>query len=121
MDKMTNVKALAYILDNCDLPAEVKEKVENIHATYVKKSAASGERKPTEKQTANAAIGEAVFAWLCEQTEPLTVADIMKGCAACAELESTQRLTPMLTKLATEGKVEKTVIKRRTHYSAVCA
>ncbi len=119
MEKMTNVKALAYVLENCELPEDIKEKISNIHTTYQKKSATSGERKPTEKQIANSNIAEAVYAWLCEQTEPMVVADIMKNCPACTELESTQRLTPMLSKLHEQGRVEKTVIKRRTHYSAV--
>ena len=34
MEKMTNVKALAYVLANVELPAEVKAKVENMKAKF---------------------------------------------------------------------------------------
>ena len=38
-EKMTNAKALQFVLDNVDgLPSDVREKIENIHASYMKKS-----------------------------------------------------------------------------------
>ena len=52
MEKMTNVKALSYILTNCELPEDVKSKVEAMKASYEKK--ASAVRKTTPTQTENA-------------------------------------------------------------------
>ena len=41
MEKMTNVKALSYILTNCaDLPKDVKAKVEAMKASFEKKASA---------------------------------------------------------------------------------
>ena len=49
MTKMTNVKALEYVLTNCaDLPSEVSEKLTSMKASFEKK--ASAERKPTPTQ-----------------------------------------------------------------------
>ena len=119
MEKMTNVKALAYILDNCDLPAEVKEKVENIHNTYLKKSSASGERKPTERQMENATIADSVATWLNGQENRYTVAELLKMCPACADVPSTQRLTPILSTLVKDERIGVTNEKRRNYYHAI--
>ena len=61
MDKITNVKALAYVLDNCDLPDEVAEKVKAMKASFEKRNASKA-GKPSKKATENAAIGERVIA-----------------------------------------------------------
>lgn len=61
MDKMTNVKALSYVLDNCDLPDEVAEKVKAMKASFEKRNASKA-GKPSKKATENAAIGERVIA-----------------------------------------------------------
>ena len=119
MEKMTNVKALAYVLENCTLPDEIKEKVENIHASYVKKSATSADRKPTERQIENANIGEAIVEWLKTQDKAYAVAELLKECPACADVPTTQRLTPIMAKLEEAGKVAKSVEKRRNYYRAV--
>ena len=61
MDKITNVKALAYVLENCDLPDEVAEKVKAMKASFEKRNASKA-GKPSKKATENAAIGERVIA-----------------------------------------------------------
>ena len=61
MDKMTNVKALTFVLDNCDLPDEVAEKVKAMKASFEKRNASKA-GKPSKKATENAAIGERVIA-----------------------------------------------------------
>ena len=119
MEKMTNVKALAYVLGNCELPEDVREKVENIHGSYVKKSAASGERKPTERQNENAAIQAAVVEWFATTTEKYSATDVLKACPACADIPTTQRLTPILKKAVEAGQIGSEVEKRRTLYFAL--
>ena len=57
MDKITNVKALAYVLENCDLPDEVAEKVKAMKASFEKRNASKA-GKPSKKATENAAIGD---------------------------------------------------------------
>ena len=56
MTKMTNVKALSYILTSCDLPEDVKAKVEAMKASYEKK--ASAEKKATSEKKAPAKKAE---------------------------------------------------------------
>ena len=60
-DKMTNVKALAYVLENYDLPDEISEKVKAMKASYEKRNASKA-GKPSKKATENAEIAERVIA-----------------------------------------------------------
>jgi DNA polymerase/3'-5' exonuclease PolX len=110
MEKMTNVKALAYVLASCDLPSDVAEKIENIKATYEKKS--SGERKPTERQIANKAI-EAKIAEYMEQGKLYTVTELMK---IVPELDglSNQRATAIVKGLEKAGVVTNIKDKRKS-------
>ena len=48
MTKMTNVKAIEFVLTNCNVPADVAEKLTAMKASFEKKS--SAERKPTPTQ-----------------------------------------------------------------------
>ena len=54
-DKMTNAKALAYVLANCEIPSEVADKLTAIKASIEKKNAHKSD-KPTAKQAENEAI-----------------------------------------------------------------
>ena len=60
-DKMTNVKALAYVLENYDLPDEISEKVKAMKASYEKRNASKA-GKPSKKAAENAEIAERVIA-----------------------------------------------------------
>ena len=60
-DKMTNVKALAYVLENCDLPDEISEKVKAMKASYEKRNASKA-GKPSKKAAENAEVAERVIA-----------------------------------------------------------
>ena len=50
-DKMTNRKALTYVMENFDLPDDVAEKLSAMLTALDKKS--GGTRKPTANQIAN--------------------------------------------------------------------
>ena len=50
-EKMTNRKALDYVLENCDLPSDVSEKLSAMLVALDKKS--GGTRKPTANQIAS--------------------------------------------------------------------
>jgi len=58
-ERMTNVKAIAYVIENCEVPQEVAEKLEKIKASFEKK--ASGERKPTKTQEQNEGLKSAIL------------------------------------------------------------
>ena len=113
MEKMTNAKAIAYVIENCTLPQDVAEKLEKIKASYEKKS--SAERKPTATQIANEHLKDVILEVLTEATEPMTVSEIIKEHAELAEL-STQKVSPQLAKLVDEKKVNKTTEKRKSYF-----
>lgn len=112
MEKITNVKALSYILTNCELPEEVKSKVEAMKASYEKK--ASAERKPTPTQTENANFKEAILAFLADGNK-YTVSDMMKGIPSIAEL-SNQRVSAIVRQLVVSGEVIRVEEKRKAYF-----
>lgn len=116
-EKMTNVKALAFVLENCELPTEIAEKITNIHASYVKKSTASatGERKPTATQVANEALKQAILADMKAETA-YRVADILKTFPCVAGLTSS-KVTAMLTQLVKANAVVRTESKGKAYYT----
>ena len=114
MEKMTNAKAIAYVIENCTVPQDVAEKLEKILASYEKKS--SAERKPTATQIANEHLKDVILEVLTEATEPMTVSEIIKAHAELAEL-STQKVSPQLAKLVDEKKVVKTTEKRKSYFA----
>lgn len=114
MEKMTNAKAIAYVIENCTVPQDVAEKLEKIKASYEKKS--SAERKPTATQIANEHLKDVILEVLTEATEPMTVSEIIKAHTELAEL-STQKVSPQLAKLVDEKKVVKTTEKRKSYFA----
>ena len=119
MEKMTNVKALEYVLSNCELTAEVREKVERIKASYAKKSATTGERKPTANQVANEAIKTALYDAM-EDGTAYRVGDLYKEFAGTINgLTSTSKVTAMLTQMVDAGMVARSEIKGTAYYTKV--
>ena len=112
MEKMTNVKALSYILTNCELPEEVKSKVEAMKASYEKK--ASAERKPTPTQTENANFKAEILTFLADGNK-YTVSDLMKGIPSLAEL-SNQRVSAIVRQLVANGEVIRVEEKRKAYF-----
>jgi hypothetical protein len=112
MEKITNVKALAYVIENYDLPADVAEKIEKIKATYEKKS--SGERKPTERQIANKAI-EVKIAEAMNPDQLYTVSELMKIVPELAGL-SNQRASAIVRGMKEAGTVERVEEKRKAFF-----
>lgn len=92
-NKITNSKALAFVLDSYELPSDVREKIENIKASIDKK-ATNKSSKPTAKQLENAKLTDVIYNAL-QGCEPMTVTDIIKTVPELAGL-STQRVRPML-------------------------
>ena len=118
-EKMTNLKALQYVIDNCVLPAEIAEKISNIHASYVKKSSSTGERKPTEKQVANEALKVAMLEEM-ELNTQYRVSDMVKSFACLKEIgASAPKATAMLTQLLAENKVTRNEVKGKSYYEKV--
>ena len=113
-EKMTNAKALQFILDNVDgLPSDVREKIENIHASYMKKSS-SGSTKPTKAQLEMQENMEKVLD-LMELNKLYQCKDIVK----LADLSSTQRASAIMNKLVAQGEVKKLTEKGNSYFQLV--
>lgn len=114
MEKMTNLKAVAYVLENCELPTDVREKLEKVKVSFEKKS--TGERKPTATQVANEALKEAIMNFLTTEPDRIfMVGELIKEVPELAGL-STQKVTPMLSALEKAQQVVKVVEKRKSYY-----
>jgi hypothetical protein len=112
MEKMTNVKALSYILTNCELPEDVKSKVEAMKASYEKK--ASAERKPTPVQTENAGYKAEILAVMADG-EQRTITDLMKAVPSLSEL-SNQRVSAIVRQMTLSGEVVRIEDKRKAYF-----
>lgn len=117
MEKMTNVKALEFVLANCEVPTDVAEKLEKMKASFEKKN--KGERKPTANQMANKEYADAIVAFLADG-EKYTVTDLTKKVGILAENEvSGQRCSAIIRGLIADGVVVREEIKRKAYFSLV--
>jgi len=112
MEKMTNVKALAFAIENGDFPQEVTDKLVAIKTSFEKKSA-------TKKPTANQAENEDYKA---------TILNVLDGAGAVTVTElqgkdetlgalSNQRVSALLRQLVEAGKVVKTMDKKKALFA----
>ena len=116
MEKMTNAKALGYVITTfgADLPEEVKEKLEKMKAQVEKKN--SAERKPTATQKENETYKTAILDYLIEVDTAKTIGEIMKGCAEVSDLTN-QRVSALVRQLKDAGLVIREEIKRKAYFS----
>ena len=112
MEKMTNVKALAYVLENCELTTEVKEKLEKMKIQFEKKN--SAEKKPTATQIANEGIKNIILETLSEKS--MTITEMQKANSELAEL-SNQKISALLKQMTENGSVKREEIKRKAYFS----
>ena len=119
-EKMTNRKALSYVLENCEVPAEVSDKLTAMIAALDKKNTA--ERKPTAKQTENEAVRAALVEFIndnfTEGENGFTCGDLLKVCPA-VEGRSNQYVSAILSQAFKAGEVSKGSVKRRTYFAPV--
>ena len=117
-NKMTNRKALEYVLSNCSVPAEVEEKLTAMIAALDRKN--SAERKPTAKQTANEGVRAALVEFINANAEGdgFTCADLLKACPA-VEGKSNQYVSAILRQAVLAREISKGSVKRRTYFAPV--
>ena len=77
----------------------------------------TADRKPTKAQEANAELGEAIIEQMSENVQ-YTVSDMIKT-LPCCEGFSTQKVSPIVNKLAEVGKLNKVEEKRRSYFAKV--
>ena len=105
MEKMTNLIAMNYVIDNCELPEEVLEKMCNMRDSLVKKSASRSKASKANAEL-NAQIGEVIVSVLASNDEPMTVTEINKSCDELSEY-SNQKLSAVLRNLVANKRVVK--------------
>ena len=115
MEKMTNSKALAFVLGMEGIPSDVREKLVNIKASIDKKN--SAERKPTATQTENVGLKSAILVGMASG-KAYTIGDLMKEIPALADLTN-QRVSAIVRQLKDDGLVERTEEKRKAYFSKV--
>ena len=115
--KMTKKNAIAYVIENCEVPQDVMEKLVSMKAQLEKASNRKGERKPTKTQIAN----EGFKAIIVENMEPgrlYTVTELSKEIPFGEEL-SVQRVSALVRQLKESGAVVRTEDKRKAYFSLV--
>ena len=113
MEKMTNKKALNYVMDNFDLPTDVAEKIANMIDSLDKKSA---NRKPTKTQAENEEFKATILEVLT--TDGMTASEVIKSHADFDGM-SNQKMSALLKQLIESGKVTKTKDKKSTLFKLV--
>lgn len=114
MEKMTNVKALNYVLENANLPEEVKAKVEKMKEQFEKKN--SAEKKPTANQVANDTLKEAILSEM-EEGRLYTISEMMKELPSCAD-HSNQKLSAIIRQMLGIS-VERVEEKRKAYFRKI--
>jgi hypothetical protein len=114
-EKMTNSKALAFVLGMEGIPSDVREKLVNIKASIDKKN--SAERKPTATQTENIGLKSAILVGMASG-KAYTIGDLMKEIPALADLTN-QRVSALVRQLKDEGLVTREEIKRKAYFTKV--
>ena len=119
MEKMTNLIAMNYVIDNCELPADVLEKMCNMRDSLVKKSASRSKASKANAEL-NAQIGEIIISVLAGANAPMTVTEINKSCDELAEY-SNQKLSAVLRGLVADERVVKSQAEKpkRTVFALV--
>lgn len=113
--KMTQKNAIAYVLDNCTVPKDVREKLVSMKASLEKKSNKSGERKPTKTQIANEGHKAVILANM-EHGRLYTITEIAKEMPFTEEL-STQRVSAIVKQMKDAGSILRTEEKRKAYFS----
>ena len=104
MEKMTNVKALNYVIENAELPEEVVAKLTAMRDGFVKKAE---NKKPTKEQAENAEIKERIVAVVTEGNG-LTATQVAEQVGI-----TLHKATALLTALTKEERVKREVDKKK--------
>lgn len=116
-ERMTNVKAIAYVIENCEVPQEVAEKLEKMKASFEKKS--SGERKPTANQKANEGLKSAILNHM--ETDVLySIGQLTKEVPELVAVNASgQKVSALVKQLKDAGLVERVEEKRKAFFKRV--
>lgn len=109
-DKMTNRKALTYVMENFDLPDDVAEKLSAMLTALDKKS--GGTRKPTANQIVNEGLKETILS-VMEQNHLYRVMELAK----LVGIESPAKCSALVKQLKDSGAIVRTEDKGVAYFS----
>lgn len=121
MNKKTNKElftALLSVIAAAELSTDEKTELTdfvNSRIEQIDKKANSTSKAQREKDAANAALGQVVLNGLSETNRLIKVSDLIKEYPPLSGY-STQKLTPILSGLIADGKVERLTVKRENLY-----
>ena len=116
--KLTKRQKFAMLLD---VPAVAEDEVLSDFVNHEielldKKNATKGDKKPTEKQKQNSAIGENIVEFMSPNTY-YTASDLLKRVPNLPEDMSLPRITHIITALVNDKRIVRTVEKRKAYFS----
>lgn len=113
-NKITQKSAVEYVLANCEIPADVREKFESMLVSLEKKSGAI--RKPTANQRENAELRGVIFE-LMEVGKQYRASELTKMLNAQRGSEfSAQRVSAILRQMKLDGEIAKIEEKRVSYF-----
>ena len=107
-ERFNSLLSLSEVQADTDLVAFIEHEIELLD----KKN--SGEKKLTIQQVANEGIKDAIVEGM-EENRLYTVTELIKEITECNELTN-QRVSALLRQLISEGKIVKTVDKRKSYF-----
>lgn len=110
--KMTNRKALEFVLENCEVPQEVQEKILAMISALDRKNSAT--RKPTAGQLENEKFKELILTVLTTE-KGMTITDIIKTVPEFDGFNN-QKIVALVGQLKKENKVVRQENKGRAYF-----
>lgn len=122
MEKLTNVKALEYVINAdffAEIPEDIQEKLTAIRDSYVKK--ASGNRKPTARQTANVQLRADIKDAVLTADAAVTASEVLAVVKAndYGEEITLPRVSAQLTALVKDKEIDRFVDKKKAFFKAL--
>lgn len=123
--KMTQKEALTFVLENCEIPEKVSEKLTSMLAQIEKKNASGKTTTPTQKK--NAEFAKAIIEEMTANPNKLyTITDLIKSVEPLATFRdeegnpiSNQKVSAIVSQLVKNGTVERITEKRRSYFKIV--
>ena len=124
--KMTQREALSYVLENCELPEKIADKLKAM-ITQIEKKSASGSGKLTKGQEANMKFKTVIIEEMTANPNKIyTITDLIKSIDVLSEYRdgegnpiSNQKVSALVSQLVKDGKVERITEKRRSYFKIV--
>lgn len=116
--KVTQKMAINYVLENCELPTDINDKLVAM-LNQIEKKSASGSKSMTATQKANAELGAKIVAEM-EDNKLYTITDMLKTLDCLADGDYTnQKISAIVSKLVENGTVKRVVDKRKSYFQKV--